>query len=552
MLKSLYIENYALIDSLDISFEKGLTVITGETGAGKSIILGALSLILGQRADSRHIKHNEKKSVIEGVFHISDYNLKSFFAEHDMVFDDTECILRREVWSSGKSRAFVNDSPVLLSDLKDLADKLIDIHSQHQNLDLSDNLFQLKIVDILANSSKELEEYESAFNSYKLAEKALKELQSESRKSREEEDFLRFQYDALKDASLKEGEQELLEEELEELTHSEEIKSGLFYVTSLFSEGEGCIESQLKSVYDRLQSVENVYPKVAELTERVKSAFIDMKDVREEASRYFETVEFDQERQDYIENRLSTIYSLLKKHSLSNVEELISLQVEIGQQLTNIESYDDQLANLEKELSVKRELMLKKGKALSKKRKSASPDIEKQLIEKLTYLKMMNSRFLCDFKEKKTPDNSGVDDLQFLFSANKNSGLQPVSDIASGGEISRLMLCLKAMIAGAVALPAIIFDEIDTGTSGDVADRVGAIMKEMSVGMQVIVITHLPQIASKGDIHFKVYKEETEKEITTNIKTLSSSERVGEIAGMLSGAKVTNEALQNARVMLGV
>ncbi len=552
MLKSLYIENYALIDSLDISFEKGLTVITGETGAGKSIILGALSLILGQRADSRHIKHNEKKSVIEGVFHISDYNLKSFFAEHDMVFDDTECILRREVWSSGKSRAFVNDSPVLLSDLKDLADKLIDIHSQHQNLDLSDNLFQLKIVDTLANSSKELEEYESAFNSYKLAEKALKELQSESRKSREEEDFLRFQYDALKDASLKEGEQELLEEELEELTHSEEIKSGLFYVTSLFSEGEGCIESQLKSVYDRLQSVENVYPKVAELTERVKSAFIDMKDVREEASRYFETVEFDQERQDYIENRLSTIYSLLKKHSLSNVEELISLQVEIGQQLTNIESYDDQLANLEKELSVKRELMLKKGKALSKKRKSASPDIEKQLIEKLTYLKMKNSRFLCDFKEKKTPDNSGVDDLQFLFSANKNSGLQPVSDIASGGEISRLMLCLKAMIAGAVALPAIIFDEIDTGTSGDVADRVGAIMKEMSVGMQVIVITHLPQIASKGDIHFKVYKEETEKEITTNIKTLSSSERVGEIAGMLSGAKVTNEALQNARVMLGV
>jgi DNA repair protein RecN (Recombination protein N) len=320
----------------------------------------------------------------------------------------------------------------------------------------------------------------------------------------------------------------------------------------LLSEGENSIESQLRTVGNRLQEIEMVYPKINELTERVKSAYIDMKDVREEASRSFETVEFDQERQEFIENRLSTIYGLIKKHSVITVEELINLKDEIGRQLANIESYDDQLSTLEKETSIKKHLMLEKGLILSKKRKLSSTKIEKQLIEKLSYLKMVNTRFVCDYKEKKTSDYTGIDDLQFLFSANKNSNLQPVSDIASGGEISRLMLCLKAMIAGAVALPAIIFDEIDTGTSGDVADRVGDIMKEMSNGMQVIVITHLPQIASKGDIHFKVYKEETDIEMTTNIKMLSSAERVEEIAGMLSGAEITNEALQNARVMLGV
>lgn len=552
MLKSLYIENYALIDSINIKFEKGLTVITGETGAGKSIILGALSLILGQRADSRHIKHNEKKSVIEGVFHISDYNLKSFFEEHDWEFNYNECILRREIWSNGKSRAFVNDSPVLLSDIKELADKLIDIHSQHQNIALSDNLFQLKIVDVLANSGKEYEDYNKAYSEYKLSEKALKKLQSESRKSREEEDFLRFQYDILKESSLKIGEQEQLETELEALTHTEEIKLGLFFITSLLSEGENSIESQLRAVSSRFQEIEKVYPKISELTERVESAYIDMKDVREEASRSFETIEFDQERQDFIENRLSTIYGLLKKHSVITVGELISLQDEIGLQLANIESFDDQLSTLENETLIKKQLMLEKGEILSRKRKLSSTKIEKQLIDKLAYLKMVNTRFVCDYKEKKTPDYTGIDDLQFLFSANKNSSLQPVSDIASGGEISRLMLCLKAMIAGAVALPAIIFDEIDTGTSGDVADRVGDIMKEMSNGMQVIVITHLPQIASKGDVHYKVYKEETDIEMTTNIKMLTSTERIEEIAGMLSGAEISNEALQNARVMLGV
>lgn len=552
MLKSLYIENYALIDSINITFDSGLTVITGETGAGKSIILGALSLILGQRAESRYVKHDVDKSVIEGVFKISDYKLKSFFEERDWVYSGDECILRREIWNNGKSRAFVNDSPVLLNHLKELADKLIDIHSQHQNLSLSDNAFQLRVIDILADTSLELNEYEKAYYLYKSSEKEFKRLQSESIKSREEEDFIRFQYDALNDAQLQPDEQEQLEAELEALTHSEDIKSGLFLTTTLLSDGEAAVESQLRTIADKLQSIEKVYPKVAELSQRVKSAFIDLKDVREEASRLFEIVEFDPERQVFIENRLSTIYGLLKKHSVNCVEELLELKEVMGEQLKNIESFDEQLSILEKEVDENRAFMLEKAQLLSRKRKEAAPKIENQLIDQLAYLKMINTRFICDFKVKDIPDITGIDDLQFLFSANKNSSLQPVSEIASGGEISRLMLCIKSMIAGAVALPTIIFDEIDTGTSGDVADKVGAIMKKMSKGMQVIVITHLPQIASKGDVHFKVYKDENEVEVTTNIKILSLKERIDEIAGMLSGAQITSEALENARVMLKV
>lgn len=552
MLKSLYIENYALIDSIHINFDTGLTVITGETGAGKSIILGALSLILGQRAESRHIKHDVNKSVIEGVFRISDYNLKTFFEERDWVYDGDECILRREIWSSGKSRAFVNDSPVLLNHLKEFADKLIDVHSQHQNLVLNDNAFQLNVVDILANTSSELNEFEKAFFLFKSSEKEYNNLFLESQKNREEEDFIRFQYDSLMEASLQTGEQERLEEELETLAHSEEIKSALFLTTTVLSEGESSVESQLRNIGDKLQSIENYFSKISELTQRVIFAFIDLKDVREEASQLFESVDFDPERQSFIENRLSTIYDLLKKHSTNSVEELIELQMEMRTQLANIESYDEKLSILEENVIKNKGFMLEKGKILSEKRKAAVPKIEKQLIDKLAYLKMNNTRFICHFKEKKTPDITGIDDLQFLFSANKSSYPQPVSEIASGGEISRLMLCLKSMIAGAVALPTIIFDEIDTGTSGDVADRVGAIMKEMGNGMQVIVISHLPQIASKGNVHFKVYKEESEKEVTTNIKKLSAQERVNEIAGMLSGAEITNEALSNAKVMLGV
>ncbi|ULB34772.1 MULTISPECIES: DNA repair protein RecN [Proteiniphilum] len=552
MLKSLSIQNYALIDSLNITFDSGFSVITGETGAGKSIILGALSLILGQRADARNIKQDETKCVIEGVFNISSYGLKPFFDELDWVYEGDECILRREIWLNGKSRAFVNDSPVYLNDLKGLGDRLIDIHSQHQNLSLNDNLFQLNVVDVLAGTAEESEDYREAFAEYRASEKALNDLREESRRNKEEEDYIRFQYTALTEAALQAGEQELLEQELEAITHSEEIKSALFSVTSNLSGDEQNVETMLRSVRDALQDIDKVYPKAKELALRVESAYIDLKDVREEASRYFEEVEFDPAQQQLLEDRLSTIYELQKKHSVTTVEELINLRNEMALRLKNIDSLDERLTGLEKETERKRETMLAKASQLSKKRQVAAPGIEKGIMERLAYLRMPNTRFRCDFKRRMSPDETGADNVQFLFSSNKNSSLQPVSDIASGGEISRLMLCIKAMIAGATALPTIIFDEIDTGTSGEVADRVGTIMEEMSKKMQVIGITHLPQIASKGHTHFVVYKKETDDAVSTHIKELNREERVNEVARMLSGAEVSSQAVENARVMLGV
>ena len=552
MLQSLTIHNYALIDSLQITFDAGFSVITGETGAGKSIILGALSLILGQRADPRHIQQGETKCVIEGVFNISAYNLRPFFEEMDWVYDEEECILRREIWVNGKSRAFVNDSPVYLNDLKGLGERLIDIHSQHQNLSLNDNLYQLNVVDLLAGTAQERMAYAKAFAEYRSVEKALNELRQQSRKNKEEEDYLRFRYQALADAALEADEQERLETELEAITHSEEIKSGLFMATSFLSGDEQNVESMLRSVIEALGNVQHVFPKVAELVARAQSAYIDLKDVREEASRLFEGVEFDPARQLLLEERLSTIYDLQKKYSVNSVGELILLRDEMALTLTNIDSLDEKVALLEKEVEEKKSTMLTKAGLLSEKRQAAVPPLEKDIIEMLTYLKMPHTRFRCELISRQMPDVTGVDSVQFLFSANKNSALHPVSQIASGGEISRLMLCIKAMIAGATALPTIIFDEIDTGTSGDVADRVGSIMKEMSRQMQVIGITHLPQIASKGDTHFVVYKEETLERVTTHIRELTPGERISEIARILSGAEVSVQAIENARVMLGM
>ena len=552
MLQSLTIHNYALIDSLQITFDAGFSVITGETGAGKSIILGALSLILGQRADPRHIQQGETKCVIEGVFNISAYNLKPFFEEMDWVYDEEECILRREIWVNGKSRAFVNDSPVYLNDLKGLGERLIDIHSQHQNLSLNDNLYQLNVVDLLAGTAQERMAYAKAFAEYRSVEKALNELHQQSRKNKEEEDYLRFRYQALADAALEADEQERLETELEAITHSEEIKLGLFMATSFLSGDEQNVESMLRSVIEALGNVQHVFPKVAELVARAQSAYIDLKDVREEASRLFEGVEFDPARQLLLEERLSTIYDLQKKFSANSVGELILLREEMAAMLANIDSLDERVALLEKEVEEKKSTMLTIAGRLSEKRKAAIPPLEKDIIEKLTYLKMPHTRFRCELIPKQFPDATGMDSVQFLFSANKNSALHPVSQIASGGEISRLMLCIKAMIAGATALPTIIFDEIDTGTSGEIADRVGSIMKEMSRQMQVIGITHLPQIASKGDTHFVVYKEETRERVTTHIKELTPEERISEIARILSGAEVSVQAIENARVMLGL
>ena len=550
MLKSLYIQNFALIDSLRIGFDPGFSVISGETGAGKSIILGALSLILGQRADVKQIKQDAEKCVIEGVFDLSAYHLASFFEEMDWVYDGDECILRREIWSSGKSRAFVNDSPVYLNDLKGLGDRLIDIHSQHQNLSLNDNLFQLNVVDLLADTKLERADYEKTYVAYRTSERALNDLREQSRKNREEEDYLRFQYTALVEINLQPGEQQQLEEELEAVSHAEEIKTGLYAATALLSEDERSVESMLRTVADTLHNVQRFYPKLSELVSRVDSAFIELKDVREEIAGYFEEVEFDPGRRQLLEDRLSTVYDLQKKHSVTTVEELIALRDEMGRKLENIDSLDERLQALEKDTGEKRKSMMEKAALLGKKRKKAAPRIEKELVERLAYLRMPNVRFQCEFKIKENPDATGTDTVQFLFSANKNVALQPVSQIASGGEMSRLMLCIKAMIAGATSLPTIIFDEIDTGTSGEVADRVGAIMEEMGTRMQVIGITHLPQIASKGAAHFLVYKEDDANVVTTRLKELLPEERVQEIARMLSGAEITEQAIENAKVML--
>lgn len=550
MLKSLYIQNFALIDSLRIEFHPGFSVISGETGAGKSIILGALSLILGQRADVKQIKQDAEKCVIEGVFDLSNYNLVPLFERMDWEYEGDECILRREIWRNGKSRAFVNDSPVYLNDLRSLGERLIDIHSQHQNLSLSDNHFQLNVVDLLADTAQERAEYDEAYADFRATENELIELREQSRKNREEEDYLRFQHTALAEMNLQPGELELQEEELEAVTHAEDIKSGLFSATAILSEDERSVESLLRNVVEILHGVERFYPKLTELTARVDSACIELKDVRQEMSGYFEEVELDPERKTLLEERLGAIYDLQKKHSVGTVEELIALRDEMGRKLMNIESMDERLSELEKETEINRSTMMSKASCLSEKRKKAAPQIEQELVERLSYLRMPNVRLQCEFKKKETPDATGVDTVQFLFSANKNVALQPVALIASGGEMSRLMLCIKAMIAGATSLPTIIFDEIDTGTSGEVADRVGAIMEEMGTRMQVIGITHLPQIASKGSAHFLVYKEDFDHGVTSSIRELSAEERVREIARMLSGAEITAQAVENAKVML--
>lgn len=534
-----------------MDFGPGFSVITGETGAGKSIILGALSLVLGQRADSRQIKQGETKCIVESVFDISKYNLRPFFEKHDWVYDDKELILRRELWSNGRSRAFVNDSPVYLNDLKELSDRLIDIHSQHQNLALNEDLFQLMVIDSLAQTGRLRNEYAAAYADFRAAEKQLNELRELSRKNKEEEDYLRFQLQTLTDAALQPDEQETLEAELEAITHAEEIKSALFAIVSQLSGNEQNVESMLKSALDNARSIRQVFPKIEDIAARIESAYIDLKDVRQEAERFFEEVEFNPERQQIVEDRLSLIYGLEKKHGVPNVHELLNLQQDIASKLKNIDSLDEKIAALEKEGGEKQQNMLEKARKLSEKRRAAAPLAENLLTEKLTYLGMPNARFEIRFSEKSQPDESGIDSVQFWFSANKNIDPQPVAQIASGGEISRLMLCIKAMIAGATALPTIIFDEIDTGTSGEMADKMGSIMQQMSNDMQVIAITHLPQIASKGTTHYVVYKEEKDDATHTYMKKLSDKERIPEIARMLSGAETTVEAIENAKVMLG-
>lgn len=551
MLKSLYINNYALIDSLEMDFESGFSVITGETGAGKSIILGALSLILGQRADIKSIKQGENKCVIEGIFDVSAYDLKSFSDEVGIDYDPSIFMLRREILSTGKSRAFINDSPVSLTDLKTLGSMLIDVHSQHQNLLLGDSEFQLQVVDLMAKTSNILSKYQESYNAFKSAQKALADMKNLASRSRDDEDYLRFQFDSLSEAKLVDGEQELLEQELETLTHAEDIKLALYKIHTLLSDDDRGIVTSLKESLNSSRNLSDIYKNSQDINQRLENAYLDLKDLSAEVSRYAEDVDYDPERAAFIQERLDQIYSLEQKHKVSSIADLLEIYKQLEDRINNIDSYDQRIEELEKDLLQKQEAMLTLGESLSQQRKSATKNIEKQLIDKIAYLGMPNVRFECRLERKSHPDVSGLDELQFMFSANKNVALQPIAEVASGGEISRVMLCLKSMIAGATALPTIIFDEIDTGVSGEVADKMGQIMLDFGKQMQVIAITHLPQIAAKGKVHYFVYKNHGKDVTTTNLRKLTNEERVKELAQMLSGSQVTEAAIENARVMLG-
>ena len=551
MLQSIHIQNYALIEKLDIDFHAGFSVITGETGAGKSIILGAIGLLLGQRADLKAIKSGATKCVVEARFDITRYELESFFAENDLEYDSSECILRRELYASGKSRAFINDSPASLSQMKELGEKLVDVHSQHQNLLLNRENFQMNVLDILANDEAELALYQSLYADYRKVSSELEACIAQAEKNRQDEDYIRFQVEQLEEANLQADEQEQLEEEAETLSHAEDIKSGLYKVDMLIASDDTNLLSGMKECMQTLQSVSKVYTPAQEWMDRLDSCLVELKDLSHEVSNAAERVEFNPSRLDEVNERLNLIYSLQQKHHVSSVEDLIAIQEDYRSKLEVITSSDDrilELAELKNELYKK---VVSQAAVLTKLRQKASEGIEKQMQSYLVPLGMPNVRFVVELSSRNEPNTKGMDNVTFLFSANKNGTLQQVASIASGGEIARVMLSLKAMIAGAVKLPTIIFDEIDTGVSGSIAEKMALIMHEMGqADRQVISITHLPQIAARGAVHYKVYKEDTETGTNSYILQLNYEERINEIANMLSGATLTEAALNNAKALL--
>ena len=552
MLKSLFIQNFVLIDSLDICFNPGFSVITGETGAGKSIILGALSLVLGQRADGKSIKQGADKCVIEAIFDVSKYQLEPFFLGNDLEYDPESCILRRELYASGKSRAFVNDSPVPLAILKELGTKLIDIHSQHQNLLLGDNRFQLRVVDVMAENEILLILYKKEYTRYQGLRKALSALKERAAQSKQEEDYIRFQLDQLEEANLQPNEQEELEQEQETLSHAEEIKSSLYRVSSCLDGEEQGVVSLLKESLSSMDALERYFPRAKEIAERLRSAYIDLNDLASEMEGMIEDVEFNPDRLAWVNERLDTLYALQRKQRVSSVDDLIALRDQFRAQLTDIESFDEQIAALEKQVQDAYKELLQQAAVLSEQRKVAAVAFAQQLVQMVAPLGMPHTRFQVEVVPRKEPESDGMDEIRFLFSANKSMALQPVAQTASGGEISRLMLCIKAMIAGFTALPTIIFDEVDTGVSGDIADKMGHIMQDLGSKMQVFAITHLPQIAAQGEAHYFVYKEDVKDRTLTRIRPLDKEERIREVARMLSGSALTEASLANAKDLLGM
>ena len=550
MLKHLYIKNFTLIDTLDIDLYAGFSVITGETGAGKSIILGAIGLLLGQRADSKAIKTGAEKCVIEAHFDLTRYKMEPFFSENDIEYDADDCIIRRELTSAGKSRAFINDTPVPLTMLKELGDKLVDVHSQHQNLLLNKQDFQLNVVDIIANDTKELTQYQQTFADYQTANKELEALREEIERNRQNADFLQFQYDELTSANLQPEELEELEQKSDTMTHSEEIKGALYTAdNALQGDDNGAVEA-LRTTINALKGISKVFPNATELAERLDSTYIELKDVAQEISSLLERVDFDPSELEMVNNRLDRLYDLQKKYHADTIGELITQRDEISQKLSNIENSDEALDEMQQKVAQLKVRCEKEAQTLTTLRTKAAKQIEKELQQRLIPLGMPHVRFNTEMTKEPLGKN-GQDRVNFLFSANTSTPLQPVSQVASGGEIARVMLALKALISGAVKLPTIIFDEIDTGVSGKIAEKMAEMMQEMGQQKrQVISITHLPQIAAFGTHHYKVLKEEGVQGTISRMEELTPEERITEIAQMLSGSDVSEAAIQNAKQLL--
>lgn len=549
MLQSLKIKNYALIDEIHIDFSPGFITITGETGAGKSILIGALSLILGNRADTSVLKDETQKCFVEASFDISKYDLKTIFDANDIDYD-TETIVRREISNKGKSRAFINDTPVNIKVLKELGDNLVDIHSQHQNLILKDNRFQLDILDSYAAHEHLVTDYKNHFYEYRKLKKQFEELKENAEKNKSDLDYYQFQYDQLEKMNLKEGEQEELENELETLNHTEEIKYNLSNAHHLLSNEENSILVQLREAADSVKKIEEFYPKVKDVGERMESTYIELQDLANEVDVMNENMEHDPERAEFIRQRLDDLYSLEHKHNVGSDKELIDIKADIEKKIGEINSYDFKLEDLEKSLEEKKDVLKELADQISDNRKASIPGIENHITDMLKDLGIPNATFRIEQRLMDDFSEDGQDEVRFLFSANKNVDVEEISRVASGGELSRLMLSLKSLLVKTKALPTIIFDEIDSGTSGDIADKMGSIMQNMAITTQVINITHLPQIASKGNYHFLVYKEDDHERTYTDIKQLDQEERVEEIAKMLSGEQLTETALQNAREFL--
>lgn len=549
MLQSLYIKNYAIINELEIQFHDGFSIITGETGAGKSILLGALSLIIGQRADTSVMNDKNQKCIVEGIFNIKGYELRNFFETNDIDYDDMG-ILRREIIPGGKSRAFVNDVPVNLNILKELGILLIDIHSQHQNLELNNNKYQLQVLDSLADNNELLRVCKSNFIKYQQSRDKLNNLLQQAEEARNEEEFIRFQYDELEKAKLQENEQEELEEELNILNHAGEIKSNLLEASSLLFEDESSVLVQLKVVRSKMEKIGEIYNEFGDINERLDSLMIELKDIADSADLLNAKVEVNPLRIDEINERLHLIYQLEQKHKCSNIKDLLALQFEYRNKLDKISNYDFEIEEAGKEHEQDQIALQEISDQLSENRQKVIPEVENRVTEILGYLGMPNARFKILSTPLGTFSGTGSDKIEFLFSANKQVELKEISGIASGGEISRLMLCIKSLLTRKSKLPTIIFDEIDTGVSGEIADKVGAIIEEMSYEMQVINITHLPQVASKGKYHYLVHKYDDNDMTQTGIKLLNDEERTIEIAKMLSGEELTDAAIKNAKELL--